>query len=996
MSFDIRFDYRFDTAGFFDNPDARAALEEAARLWESVIDDEFEDVPAGVDFFVSDPVDGSSERVVLDQPIDDLLIFVGASAEPFGIAASELEELPEGLSCGCSLCHAHHEGASETEAATVLARAGFSGFGAQGDALNARVTSNFRGQGPATDFEPYAGVAGFNTEINWSFDLESAVSGTIDFVTVAVHEIGHVLGIGTAGAWDLLSASGAFTGPNATAANGGSPVPLESDLAHVRAGHAGNSVVMDPSISSGQRVPISPIDLGLLADIGYEITGLTAQGALHEIVTEGPDQSVFGTVVADLIDGLGGADRIQGNSGDDTLIGGEGSDTLFGQAGADSLEGGSGADYLAGGTGDDLLAGGGGLDTLLGDGGTDQFAVAPGGGTDTIGDFNLATETLLVAAAFGFSSTAEVLATAEKPFSNVTRLQLDETTAVDIFHSSQSGTPLTEANIVLQPAEVPNSAPTAAPDTATVTAGEMVMIDALANDTDPDDDPLTITAFGAPGTGQLEVVDGQFRYTAPEGFSGIVQWDYGIGDGRGGGSGSFVTVTVEPPEPVAETWLGSSSADVRYGGAADDTLRGEGGNDTIGGGSGNDLIDGIADDDLLFGEAGNDVVQGGYGFDVLLGNDGDDRLIGDIGDGVTGQNDQLYGGSGLDTLEGEGGSDTLYGEAGNDSIIGGPGFDVVFGGPGADTVAAGSEADTVDGGSGDDTIRGGADNDLLAGAAGNDLIEGEGGPDFLDGGAGLDTLNGGSGFDVLLGGGDADTLSGGAGPDMGLGGSGDDELRGGTGSDSLFGEAGNDQLFGEAENDIVFGNEGNDTVFGGSGADAVIGEGGADSLVGGSGDDLVAGGSGNDTLLGGSGIDLLDGGGEDDRIEGGGQDDILFGRGGADSLFGDAGADFALGGAGADTIEGGTGADSLAGDGGADLFVFRAGDGDDLIFDFTLGLDTIRFEGMDVAASFAELVLGTDGGGRATVSYGTDPGDILRLQGVAQGDLSDDGTFLFA
>ncbi len=902
MSFDISFDFRFDTAGFFDDPEARAALEEAARLWEAVIGDEFEDVPAGVDFFVSDPVDGSTEQVVLDAPIDDLLIFVGASAAPFGVAAGAVEPWPEGLACGCGLCH---RAAGDTEAATVLARAGFSGFGADGDALNARVSSNFRGLGPATDFEPYAGVASFNTEVTWSFDLEGAVAGAIDFVTVAVHEIGHVLGLGTSGAWGLLAGGGAFDGPNARAANGGSAVPLEGDGAHVRAGHAGNGVVMDPSIAVGQRVAISEIDRALLADIGYEVAGMTAEGAPHAIVTEGDDQTVFGTVAADRIDALAGADRVQGNSGDDTLIGGPGADTLFGQAGADSLEGGSGADYLSGGAGEDLLAGGPGLDTLLGEGGTDRFAVAPGGGTDTIADFDVATETLLVAAAFGFASPDEVLATATKPFTNVTRLRLDPTTAVDIFHPSQSGTPLTAANIVLEAALPPE------------------------------------------------------------------------------------------PDPGPEDWLGGPEAEIRYAGPGDDTLRGEGGNDTLGGGAGDDLLDGIADDDVLYGEDGHDVVQGGYGFDLLLGNDGDDRLIGDVGDGETGQNDQLYGGSGNDRLEGEGGSDTLYGEAGDDSILGGPGFDVVFAGPGADTVFAGAQADTVDGGAGDDRLFGGADNDLLAGGAGDDRLEGEDGPDFLDGGAGADTLLGGEGFDVLLGGDDADDLAGEAGPDMALGGSGDDTLAGGSGDDSLFGEAGADLVTGGSGADLVFGNAGADTLSGGPGDDAVVGEAGADSLEGGPGDDLVAGGSGADTLAGGSGADLLDGGGEDDEAAGGAGDDILFGRGGADRLTGGEGADFLLGGEGADTLDGGAGADSLAGDGGADLFVVRAGDGDDLLFDFAPGLDAIRFEGAGVAASFAELAIAADGLGRAAVRYSEDPGDVLRLNGLAPGDLADDGSFLF-
>lgn len=989
MSFSISFDYRFDSNGFFDNPAARAALEAAADVWEAVIGDEFDNVGAGISFFVSNPNTGASSQVTLDQEIDDLLIFVGASASPFGIAAGETAALPEDLSCGCSVCHG--ASASETEAATVLARAGYSGFGASGDALNARITSNFRGQGATTDFEPYAGVASFNTEINWNFDLASAQPGQFDFLTVAVHEIGHVLGVGTAPAFDRWI-DGGFFGPNAMAANGGNAVPLHSDNSHVQAGYAGNTVVMDPSIGAGQRYPLSEIDKAILADMGYEVPGYTKQGTAWEIATEG-GETIFGTIIDDQIDGLGGNDQIQGNTGDDTLEGNAGNDTLFGQTGADSLSGGSGSDYISGGSGADTLAGGAGMDTLYGDGGADRFAFAPGGGTDTVGDFQLGTDSLFIAAAFGFASVEDVLATITKPFSNVSRLTLGEGTAVDVFHGSQSGTPLGAGDIVLEVVEPPNTAPTANPDTAETVSGQAVTIDALANDTDPDDDPLTISAFGQPGNGTLEVVENAFVFTPGAGFTGTVQWDYGISDGRGGGSGSFVTVTVAA---AAEDWLGDGLANVRYGGAADDTLRGGLGNDTLGGGGGNDLVAGGGDDDELYGEDGNDVVQGAAGFDVLFGNDGADRLIGDWGVASEGQGDTLNGGSGDDTLLGEGGADRLIGGSGNDSIEGGQGFDTAFAGAGDDTVLGGSEGDQLFGEAGDDSLSGEDGADLLAGGEGADTLVGGAGEDFLDGGAGGDSLLGGSGVDILLGGIGTDLLSGGDQTDTLLGGADGDTLLGGAGNDRLFGEGGDDSLDGGSGSDLVFGNAGNDTATGGGGDDFLIGEGGDDSLAGGSGNDLVVGGSGLDTLDGGAGADLLDGGIGADSLAGGGGTDTLFGGDGADTLAGGADTDVLRGGAGDDRLEAGAGDDRMGGDAGIDTFVFRLGDGADLVFDFTLGTDRIEFAGTGVAASFAELAIADDGLGRATVAYAAgSPGDVVTLIGVTAAELTDDGSFLF-
>ena len=77
MSFSIEFDYRFDTNGFF-TPTVRAALEEAARIWENLIQDEFPNFEAGQTLTVRNPQSGQLETVTIDQEIDDLLIFAGA------------------------------------------------------------------------------------------------------------------------------------------------------------------------------------------------------------------------------------------------------------------------------------------------------------------------------------------------------------------------------------------------------------------------------------------------------------------------------------------------------------------------------------------------------------------------------------------------------------------------------------------------------------------------------------------------------------------------------------------------------------------------------------------------------------------------------------------------------------------------------------------------------------------------------------------------------
>ncbi|MDR0701607.1 MAG: hypothetical protein LBF61_04220, partial [Azoarcus sp.] len=60
-------------------------------------------------------------------------------------------------------------------------------------------------------------------------------------------------------------------------------------------------------------------------------------------------------------------------------------------------------------------------------------------------------------------------------------------------------------------------------------------------------------------------------------------------------------------------------------------------------------------------------------------------------------NDTLYGASDADTLRGDGGNDTLYGDGGNDILIGGEGNDKLQGEKGNDTYyfARGDGQDTI-------------------------------------------------------------------------------------------------------------------------------------------------------------------------------------------------------------------------------------------------------------------------------------------------------------
>jgi Ca2+-binding RTX toxin-like protein len=108
--------------------------------------------------------------------------------------------------------------------------------------------------------------------------------------------------------------------------------------------------------------------------------------------------------------------------------------------------------------------------------------------------------------------------------------------------------------------------------------------------------------------------------------------------------------------------------------------------------------------------------------------------------------------------------------------------------------------------------------------------------------------------------------------------------------------------------------------------------------------------------LDGDGKDTIIGGKETDSIYSGGGNDTIISGSGDDLVYGEAGSDIINAGAGDDVIVGGSGADTMTGGTGSDTFSISAGDLDgslDIIKDFTLEEDSIRFEGIGSSAQVA-------------------------------------------
>lgn len=90
--------------------------------------------------------------------------------------------------------------------------------------------------------------------------------------------------------------------------------------------------------------------------------------------------------------------------------------------------------------------------------------------------------------------------------------------------------------------------PVAGDDSATTLRDQSVDIDVLRNDSDADDDTLTVTGVTDPMSGDTAIVgNGIIRYTPNDGFVGTDIFSYAIDDGNSGVGTATVTVKVRVP-----------------------------------------------------------------------------------------------------------------------------------------------------------------------------------------------------------------------------------------------------------------------------------------------------------------------------------------------------------------------------------------------------------------------------------------------------------------
>lgn len=278
---EIEIDYSLDTNGFFNQTGSKEALRAVCDYFETILTDDLARIDPSEwtgetwTALLTNPATGDEAsfpgKVV---PADTIIIYAGGRAlgGPAGRGG------PGYYSAG----------------------------GTGGDALAWFDLLKSRGEAralqfPARDFASWGGGVAFTTSLTWNFSLTSASGGDTSFVSIALHELGHVFGVGTADSWDDYIVGGHFTGPESVASFGGD-VPVSTDGAHwqndgkceLPNGYViGNPLnvlsktiaqfgtpagldqiaLMDPSSCrvGSQHLVFTELDVAGLADIGWEI-----------------------------------------------------------------------------------------------------------------------------------------------------------------------------------------------------------------------------------------------------------------------------------------------------------------------------------------------------------------------------------------------------------------------------------------------------------------------------------------------------------------------------------------------------------------------------------------------------------------------------------------------------------------------------------------------------------------------------------------------------
>ena len=651
---------------------------------------------------------------------------------------------------------------------------------------------------------------------------------------------------------------------------------------------------------------------------------------IENILAGSGDDSLIGDTLANTLDGGAGNDTVNysgrttsivvtlnggTNAGvsiggvlEDTLrnveniIGGSGSDTIIGDASANRLTGGAGGDILKGGLGADFLDGGIGSDTADFSDKSSSVAVTLDGSNDAVAAVGGVAEDVIRNIENVFGGTGADLFTGDG-LANLIR----GGAGADILDGGGGADTVDYRDKTLAVVATLNGA-----------ADAIVRIGGVNEDTIRNFENLLGGSAGDTLTG-----DNLANFLSGNDGADFLAGGLGA-DVLDGGAGIDSADFREKSGAISVTLNGAANAQVMVGGIAEDTLRNV---ENIFSGSGADTLIGDGLSNLFRGGLGQDFIDGGAGSDTadyrekssavvvtLTGATDAVVRVGGVAEDIIRNVENVFGGTGSDTLIGDASANSLSGGDGSDILQGGIGADILDGGAGADladyrdktnsvvvTLGGTSNVGVSVGGVIEDTIRniekvfGGSAADTLVGDNLANTFRGGGGADLIDGGAGVDIADYQEKTAAVV-----VTLAGSTDATVRVGEVAEDTIRN---IESIFGGSGDDILTGDASVNTLSGNSGRDVLTGGGGADVLDGGAGVDTasyrdksasvvltLNGATNATVTVGGVAEDTLrnvenvLGGLGNDRLTGDAAANLLSGGGGNDILDGGSGSDTF----------------------------------------------------------------------------------------------------------------